>query len=217
MLKIKFSRKGCGPTLACLSAVLLCGPALHQSLWAESLWRDQSHAARMFADPKAFNVGDIVTVIIQESATISASKSSSTDKSSSVNANLVELLYASSGFLRGDNAELPGAEWSSSDTFSGGGSLSDVQSAQTQLSAVVTDRQPNGNLVIEGVRRTVLNNETNFVVLRGIIRPRDIASDNTILSSRIADAEVQLVAEGSMTEAQRKGWLNRMYDWVNPF
>jgi flagellar L-ring protein precursor FlgH len=67
------------------------------------------------------------------------------------------------------------------------------------------------------VRRTVLNNETNFVVLRGIIRPLDISADNTVLSSRIADAEVQLIAEGSLTEAQRKGWLNRAYDWVNPF
>ena len=79
------------------------------------------------------------------------------------------------------------------------------------------DRQPSGNLIIEGVRRMILNNETNYVILRGIIRPVDVGSDNTILSNRIADAEVQLIAEGSLTEAQRKGWLNRAYDWVNPF
>lgn len=186
-------------------------------LSAESLWRDSGIAARMFSDPKAFNVGDIVTVVIQESASISASKSTSTDKSSSENSGLSRLLYDSSQFLKDENGQLPGFQWSSSGSFSGGGSVTDAQSAATRLSAVVRDRQPNGNLIIEGVRRTILNNETNFVVLRGIIRPIDIDSDNSILSSRIADAEVQLIAEGSLTEAQRKGWLNRAYDWVNPF
>lgn len=203
--KTKFS-------LIALAAVVTWCP-----LHAESLWNDKSPGARMFSDLKARFVGDIVTVVIQESASISATKASSTDKSSSVSAQLSELLYESSDFLRGDNNELPGVGWTSGDTFSGGGSISDEQSATTQLSAVVIDRQPNGNLIIEGVRRTILNNETNFVVLRGVIRPVDISSSNTILSNRIADAEVQLIAEGSLTEAQRKGWLNRAYDWVNPF
>lgn len=170
----------------------------------------------MFADPKARNVGDIVTVVIQENASVSASKSAGTDKSSSVNSELLQLLYNSSSLLRQDG-ELPAVRWQSNDSFSGGGSVSGQQSASTQLSAVVIDRQPNGNLIIEGVRRMILNNETNYVVLRGVIRPLDVGHDNTILSTRIADAEVQLIAEGSLTEAQRKGWLNRFYDKVNPF
>ena len=184
---------------------------------AESLWRDASVGTRMYADRKANNVGDLGTVIIQESASVSSSKSANTSKSSSVDSGLSKLLYSSSGFLKGDGGELPGVGWSSSNNFSGAGDISDQQSATTQLSALIMDRQPNGNLVIEGVRRTILNNETSFVVLRGVIRPDDISSTNTILSSRIADAEVQLIAEGSLTDAQRKGWLNRAYDWVNPF
>jgi flagellar L-ring protein precursor FlgH len=183
----------------------------------ESLWRNNGAGTRMFADPKARQVGDIVTVVIEENATVSASKSASTDKESSVNSQLSRLIYESSSFLRSPDGELPGVKWSSNDTFSGGGSVSGQQSARTQLSAIVIDRQPNGNLIIEGVRRMILNNETNYVILRGIIRPVDVGSDNTILSNRIADAEVQLIAEGSLTEAQRKGWLNRAYDWVNPF
>jgi flagellar L-ring protein precursor FlgH len=187
------------------------------SLSGESLWNDKSSGARMFSDRKAHNIGDIVTVAIQENASISSSKSASTDKSSSVKSGLTKLLYTSASLFKDGEGELPEVEWSSKDSFSGGGSVSDQQSATTQISALVIDRQPNGNLIIEGVRRTILNNETNFVVLRGVIRPVDIGSNNIILSSRIADAEVQLIAEGSLTEAQRKGWLNRTYDWVNPF
>jgi flagellar L-ring protein precursor FlgH len=190
---------------------------LSQALPAESLWRQATAGAGMYADRKANNVGDLVTVIIQESASVSSSKSTNTNKSSSISSGISKLLYSSSDFLRGDDGELPGVGWSSSNTFSGGGDVSDQQSATTRLSAQIMDRQPNGNLIIEGVRRTILNNETSFVVLRGVIRPIDISSNNTILSSRIADAEVQLIAEGSLTQAQRKGWLNRAYDFVNPF
>jgi len=191
--------------------------AASDSLFPESLWRENGGAARMFADRKAFYIGDLVTVVIQESASVSASKTADTSKTSSVESQIAKLLYDSSNLLRDDEGQLPGAAWSSNNSFSGEGSITDEQSASTQLSALVMDRQPNGNLIIEGVRRTILNNETNFVVLRGVIRPTDISSDNKILSSRIADAEVQLIAEGSLSEAQRKGWLNRAYDWVNPF
>ncbi|MCH8473759.1 MAG: flagellar basal body L-ring protein FlgH [Opitutales bacterium] len=186
-------------------------------LFAESLWHDNGPGARMFSDQKARQIGDIVTVVIQENSSVSASKSTDTDKTSSVDSELARILYDSSSFLRDGEGQLPGMGWSSNDNFSGGGSVSGEQSASAQLSAIVVDRQPNGNLIIEGVRRVVFNNETNYVVLRGAIRPTDVGSDNTILSSRIADAEIQLIDEGSLTEAQRKGWLNRAYDWINPF
>lgn len=195
----------------------ICATSMGGPLAAESLWNDNGPGARMFSDHKARHIGDIVTVVIQENSSVSASKSANTDKTSSVDSQLSRLLYDSSSFLRDGEGQLPGMGWSSNDNFSGGGSVSGQQSASAQLSAIVVDRQPNGNLIIEGVRRMILNNETNYVVLRGVIRPIDVGSDNTILSSRIADAEVQLIAEGSLTEAQRKGWLNRVYDWMNPF
>lgn len=170
----------------------------------------------MFTDRRAMAVGDIVTVVIQETSSISASKATSTDKSTSTQDQINRILYSSMPIIEKDG-ELPGLDWSSSSSFSGGGSISDQQSAQTRLSAVVIDRQPNGNLVIEGIRKTVLNEEKNFVILRGLVRPTDIQSDNTVLSSRLADAEVEMIAEGSLTEAQRRGWLTRLHNWINPF
>lgn len=192
---------------------LLLAPLLSQ---AESIWTDKGMGAKMFTDRRAMAVGDIVTVVIQETSSVSASKESTTDKTSSTQDQINKLLYSSMPiFERG--GELPGLDWGSSSSFSGGGTISDQQSAQTRLSAVVVDRQPNGNLVIEGIRKTVLSNEKNYVILRGLIRPTDIRADNTILSSRLADAEVELIAEGSLTEAQRKGWLSRLHSWINPF
>jgi len=164
----------------------------------------------MYSDKIAAGVGDIVTVVVQERAEISASKSSSTNKSSSVADQIQRLIHASSG-------ELPGLGWESANDFEGGGEISNSQSAQSRLSVVVVGRLPNGNLIIEGMRKVTMANEVNYAVLRGYIRPMDIRSDNSILSSQIADAEIEFVAEGSLTEAQRQGWLNRLYSFLNPF
>jgi flagellar L-ring protein precursor FlgH len=167
----------------------------------------------MFADKTATQVGDIVTIIVQESAQVSASKSSSTNKTSAISDQIAQLLNMSTATVAG----LPGFGWDSSSDFAGGGAISNTQSAQSQLSVSVIDRMPNGNLVIEGMRRVTMANEINYAVIRGYIRPLDISSDNTILSSRIADAQVDFVAEGTLTEAQREGWLNRFQSYVNPF
>ncbi len=181
-----------------------------------SVWKDAGGGANMYTDRKAMAIGDIVTIVIQESASVSASKSSETEKSTTVRDQLNQLLYPTSDFLKRDG-NLPGLDWSSSNTFSGSGTMSDQQSVQSQLSAVVVDRLPNGNLVIEGVRKVTIGDERNYIVLRGSIRPVDIEADNTILSSRVASAELEMIAEGPLTEAQRKGWLSRFYSWLNPF
>lgn len=183
------------------------------AVYGESLWNKSEKTSTMFADRRARSVGDIVTIVVQESATISAAKSSSTNKSSNVADALEKILRTSSGVTTG----FPSNAWSNSSDFSGGGSVSDTQSAQSQLSVIVVDRLPNGNLAIEGMRRVTMANEINYAVLRGYIRPQDIREDNTILSSRIADAQVDFIAEGSLTEAQRKGWLNRFQSLINPF
>jgi flagellar L-ring protein precursor FlgH len=167
----------------------------------------------MFVDNRARAVGDIVTIVVQETASISASKSASTNKSSDVADMITNIFNTSTTATTG----FPTNTWNNSSDFSGGGTMSDTQSAQSQLSVIVVDRLPNGNLAIEGMRRVTMANEINYAVLRGFIRPQDIRKDNTILSTRVADAQVDFIAEGSLTEAQRKGWLNRVQSFLNPF
>lgn len=183
------------------------------ALLGESLWKKADQPGSMFADSRARSIGDIVTIVVQESATISATKSATTNKSSEVADAVQQILKAGSGATTG----FPSNAWNNNSDFSGGGSVSDSQSAQSQLSVIVVDRLPNGNLAIEGMRRVTMANEINYAVIRGFIRPQDVREDNTILSSRIADAQVDFIAEGSLTEAQRKGWLNRFQSIINPF
>jgi flagellar L-ring protein precursor FlgH len=80
----------------------------------------------------------------------------------------------------------------------------------------VTDVLPNGNLVIEGVRVVSFSGETQYVVLRGIVRRDDIARDNSVVSTNIADARVEFHSEGSLTDAQKRGWLARIYERLRP-
>lgn len=197
------------PTLHLL--LLLLVASLPGQMTAESLWRKSGKSSGMFADNRARGVGDIVTIVVQESASISAEKSSATNKTSELEEAISRILgqTPTKGF--------PTSGWDSNSGFSGGGSLSDTQSAESQLSVMVVDKLPNGVLALEGMRQVTMANEVNYAVIRGFIRPTDIREDNTILSSRIADAQVEFIAEGSLTEAQRKGWLNRIQSYINPF
>ncbi|MEX0322949.1 MAG: flagellar basal body L-ring protein FlgH [Puniceicoccaceae bacterium] len=175
-----------------------------------SVWGKKGARASMYADNIAGDIGDIVTIVVQESASISASKSSSTSKESSLSNQIERLIHSSTG-------ELPGLKWSGSNDFEGSGEISNSQSAQSRMSVVVIDKLPNGNLVIEGMRKVTMADEINYAVLRGYIRAEDIRADNSILSTHIADAQIEYVAEGTLTEAQRKGWLNRIYSFLSPF
>ena len=76
---------------------------------------------------------------------------------------------------------------------------------------------PNGNLVVEGRRRVQVNYETQIMIIRGIVRPRDVDADNTVLSTQIADAEIIYAGEGVISEKQKPGWLSRGVDKTWPF
>ncbi len=76
---------------------------------------------------------------------------------------------------------------------------------------------PTGTLVIEGARRITFSGETQYVVLHGLVRPDDISSANTVISSNVADAHVEFVTEGTLTDAQKRGWLSKLYEKLRPF
>ena len=102
-------------------------------------------------------------------------------------------------------------------TFTGGGQIQNNQTITTSAAVTVVDVLPNGNLVIEGLREVSFSKERQFVSLHGIIRPYDILPDNTVASVNIADARIQIVSEGTLTDSQKKGWLLKLNDKVNPY
>ena len=86
-----------------------------------------------------------------------------------------------------------------------------------RITARVMDVLPNGNLTIEGKREIYVNNEKKEILLQGVVRQRDIAFNNTISSTQIADAKVIYTGIGVVAEKQRPGWAARLFDFVCPF
>ena len=200
-----------------LSRSLLCctvGLALAHSARADSVWAAAGGDRSMYADHKAALAGDILTIVVQESAVASSTQSKKTERASSIEDALNKFLYAGLGAHKG---EMPSISASGSATNSGSGQINNSQTLSSRAAVLVTDVLPNRNLVIEGVRVVTFSKETQYIVLHGLVRPDDIAPDNTIQSSNIADARVEFISEGSLTDAQKRGWLTKLYDKLRPF
>jgi len=186
---------------------------------AESLWTAPGSGERaMFSDRKASRIGDILTVVVQESAATQSSQSKKTNSAANVDASVEQFLFpAAISRLGTHKGALPSIKLGGSNDFNGGGEVNNTQSLNARAAVLVTDVLPNGNLVIQGVRRVVSGGETQHVILHGIVRSDDITSGNTVASSNVADARVEFINEGSLTDAQKKGWLTKLYEKLRPY
>lgn len=217
------------------AAAALVFISLAGQLHAGSLWKDGITDERgMFADKRAKRVGDIVTIIVQESASVSNTLRLKTDKAakSGVVGVASDMLNQFVGILPGKlfgkeiakalpaNAPLPtvpGLATAGANDYTGGGEIRNSQTIATRCAVQIIDTLPNGNLVFEGIREVSFSKERQFASLRGIIRQYDIQPDNTVLSSNVADARIEIVSEGTLTDAQKKGWLLKLNDKLSPF
>jgi len=193
--------------------------ALASALPAQSLWlAPGSREASLVADPKASRVGDIVTIVINEATLLSSSSNKSTSSTSGNEGAVSQFLFPSSvsrfGTFKG---EMPGIGFNGKSDYAGGGKVNNSQVVTGRAAVLIADVLPNGNLVIEGVRRVSFSGETQHVVLRGVIRPADISPSNTILSTNIAEARLEFLSEGELSDAQKRGWLSKLYEFLRPF
>ena len=202
------------PTALLFLAPVLCLPLTADSLWTATGSREQGIAT----DIKAARVGDILTVVVSENAAQSSSQSKDTNSTTNVNGAVTQFLFPSTvsglGTLKG---QLPGTSFSNTSSFKGGGDISNTQSVTASAAVLITDVLPNGNLVIAGARRLIFSGETQNVILHGIIRPADIGTDNTVVSSNIAEASIEFLSDGNITDAQKRGWLTNLYEKLRPF
>ena len=195
-------------------AVLIFLIAFASSARADSLWINNGQGSRsMFADRKAAAKGDILTIVIAESAVAQSSQNKTSSRESSLQDAISRFIYPALGAHKG---ELPSIATAGKSSFSGGGDVSNSQTLSARAAVQVIDVLPNGNLVIEGVRVVTFSGETQYVVLRGIVRHDDIARDNSVISTNIADARVEFHSEVSLTEAQKRGWLAKIYERLRP-
>ncbi|MGE3309188.1 MAG: flagellar basal body L-ring protein FlgH [Limisphaerales bacterium] len=184
---------------------------------AQSLWRDET-ARSMFADPRARAVGDILTIVVQESASTTKANTTKTAKNTSLDAAINTFLYspAGSSFLT-KNGQMPAINMASKNTFDGGGSINNSEKITSRIAVRVTEVLPNGSLVIEGRRQTKFSGESTDAVLRGVVRAQDVTSVNTVMSYNVADATIQYLSKGAVSDSQRKGWFSKIWDKVSPF
>ena len=198
----------------CILSLLVAGAAA--PLRAGSIW--PAGGVGMVADHKAAHTGDILTVYVQETANASSTQNKQSSRKSSVNDAVGQFLFPPGVSGLGTHAgQLPSFQVTGASDYTGGGQVSNSQSVSSQAAVLVTDVLPNGNLVIEGVRLVSFSGETQYVVLHGLVRPDDIASNNTVLSSNIAEARVEFVNKGTLVDAEKTGWLQRIYDLLRPF
>ncbi|HEY1171686.1 MAG TPA: flagellar basal body L-ring protein FlgH [Verrucomicrobiae bacterium] len=184
---------------------------------AQSLWKEET-SKPMVADKKARAVGDIVTILIQESNTTSKEQGTQTAKKSGVDASIASFLYgpAASGLLT-KGGKYPAMKFSSSTDFDGGGKISNSEKITARISVRVIEVMPNGNLMLEGTRQTSFSGESQEAILRGVVRTEDVAANNTVYSYQLADATIKFISKGTLSDSQKKGWFNRVWDKVSPF
>jgi flagellar L-ring protein FlgH len=188
------------------------------TLAADSLWKDDAAPFSMYADKKAHRVGDIVTVVISENNAAGRNNNTTTSRVSGIDSSVSSFLYPAtvSGLLT-KGGQLPAMSISGKNTFNGGGQIANQETINAQIAVKVIDVLPNGNLVVEGRRQTAFAGERQDAVLRGTVRPDDITQTNTVYSYNIADASIQYISHGNLTDSQNKGWFTRVWDKVSPF
>ncbi|AMN53360.1 MULTISPECIES: flagellar basal body L-ring protein FlgH [Stappiaceae] len=178
----------------------------YNSLWASG--RDN-----FFADPRAKKVGDVLTVTIQINDRANMDNSSDRRRTSDIGWGGT-MDYDWDGIGHGGSGNLGVDSGSGS---AGSGSIDRSEEIQLSVAAVVTDRLPNGNLVISGSQEMRVNFEMRILQIAGIVRPRDIQANNTIPYDKIAEARVSYGGRGRITEVQQPAWGQQIYDIVTPF
>lgn len=174
----------------------------------------------LYQDNRARQIGDIVLVKIVETSSGKKTANTKTTRDSSLTGGIASLFGFEQSLLTKGGQHTPSLtsiDANMSNSFEGKGETNRNSSVTATLSAKVVDIAMDGNLMIQGYREIRVNNETQHIILSGIVRPSDISQDNSILSSNIADARIEYNGTGSLASKQQPGWLTNALDVVWPF
>ncbi len=193
-------------------------PVAYEQGAANSLWRPGRRS--FFNDQRAAVVGDILTVNIEIADKAELSNSSNRQRTAETNAGVTNFFGLESipgRIFPGDfdNQNLIGAEAES--TQQGQGTINREEKIELTVAAVITEVLPNGNLVIAGRQEVRINAELRELTVSGLIRPEDIAADNTIRHDQIAEARISYGGRGQLSAVQRPNWGQRLGDAISPW
>jgi len=194
-------------------------PAMPQQVWAPVQHADAIYqpdtAMLLLEDIKARRVGDMITVTLQEQT--DAEKKADTGTTKSTSAEIADPILFGRSVTHNGNPVFRNSLQSEHE-FDGAGESSQSNSLSGSITVSVVQVLSNGNLVVQGEKWININQGEEYIRLRGIVRPSDINADNTIASTRVANAQIQYSGEGVLNETNSMGWLARFFNgpWM-PF
>jgi flagellar L-ring protein precursor FlgH len=170
------------------------------------------YSMNWFEDLRARHVGDILTVRLTEQTNASKSASTSADKSNGNLINNPTLLGVQPSFSVPNGGQGNFSfDTSSEHSFEGAGASSQKNLLTGDITVTVTEVLPNGYLMIRGEKRIGINQGNEYIKLSGIVRPYDVAPDNTVASTKIADPTIIYVGDGMVADSNVMGWLSRFF------
>jgi flagellar L-ring protein precursor FlgH len=182
-----------------------------------SLWRNGSRA--FFKDQRAHQIGDILTVTVNITDKANIENETQRSRTNKEDSGVTDFIGSKTLGASVTKSILPGRILTADSTASsdGKGSVARQEALQTNVAAVVTQVLPNGNLVVEGKQEVRVNYEIRELVVAGIVRPEDIQSDNTIDSTKIAEARIAYGGRGQITDVQQPRYGQQVLDVLLPF
>ncbi len=198
-----------GPTTAAPLQVAPTGPS--GSLFQTGQAMNYGYQP-MFEDRRPRNVGDTLTILLQENVSASKSSSASANRNGSAGMGLAAMPVG--GWLGNGGADF---DASGKSDFTGKGGAAARNTFTGTITVTVNALLPNGNLQVVGEKQIAINQGTEFIRFYGVVNPRTISGNNTVSSTQVADARIEYVGNGYINEAQNMGWLQRLFLNLAPF
>ena len=179
-----------------------------------SLW--QAHATSFFHDPRAANIGDVITVNVSTSDAAKLSNSTSRSRANSDDANLTNF-FGLEKALPSSMTPSSLVKMGSDTSNTGTGAVQRSEAINLTLAALVAQVLPNGNLVIDGHQQVRVNNELRDMRVSGIVRREDITQDNTVNLTQIAEARISYGGKGTVSDVQQPRLGSQLFDILMPW
>jgi flagellar L-ring protein precursor FlgH len=224
----------CMARLALLFIIVLCtgcaqfprDPLVHQPMTARAdsmapvqtrlatgaIFQAAGRDVALFEDRRPRNIGDILTIVISEKLNASKNSGANASREGAMGASFATIPKFLTGLLEGQDAKLSGTS-----ALNAKGGANAANNFNSVITVTVTDVLANGNLLVSGEKQMGINQGTEFIRFSGVVNPRTVTGNNTVLSTQVADARIEYTAKGYIDEAQHMGWMQRFFLNVSPF
>lgn len=170
--------------------------------------------------PRKFKVHDLITIVIREDKRSVSDAKLKSEKKWTVDSELAKWFRLNShGNLTGQifvEGPTPGVDFQFDSKYDTKGKVDRVDSFTARITAEIVDVKPNGNLVLEATKEIRIDDEQQVVKLTGVCRGEDVSAQNSILSTQLADARIDVHHSGAARDAARRGWIMRLFDFLRP-